>query len=120
MRTALRKPDERGSTAMETNHPRPRRIPAAPRFPLLAASLAAAAVIGLGSACTVQDAQCSSGEYPVASVGSSSGGACVKNGEDPPKGYVRYPEGKVPEHVDDKWDTYWQNHTLDADGREMP
>src|SRR4051812_4012826 len=113
MRTALRKPDERGSTAMETNHLRPRRIPAAPRFPLLAASLAAAAVIGLGSACTVQDAQCSSGEYPVASVGSSSGGACVKNGEDPPndRPYVRYPEGKVPEHVDDKWDTYWQNHT---------
>ena len=34
----------------------------------------------------------------------------------PPSGYARYPKGKVPKHVDDKWDTYWQTHTVDAKG----
>lgn len=105
---------------MDSNHPRRPRIPAAPRLTLLALSLAGATLVGLTSACTLQDAQCSSGEYPVASVGSSSGGACVSDDEDPPKGFVRYPKGKVPQHVDDKWDKYWQNHTLDEHGNESP
>ena len=46
----------------------------------------------------------------------SSGGACVKNGDTPPSGYTRYPKGKVPQHVGDKWDTYWETHTVDAKG----
>jgi len=73
---------------------------------------------GLLSACSfsVADAMCSSGEYPVLAVGSTMGGACVKNGDNPPSGYTRYPKGKVPQHVDDKWDTYWRTHTVDAKG----
>ncbi|CAM5440748.1 Lipoprotein OS=Streptomyces tendae OX=1932 GN=GUR47_05425 PE=4 SV=1 [Streptomyces tendae] len=46
----------------------------------------------------------------------------MPNGEEPPQGYTRYPEGKVPEHVGDKWDTYWQTHTVDEHGKvvEVP
>lgn len=65
--------------------------------------------------CSMEDAQCGGGEYPVLTVG-STGGACVTNGEEPPKGYVRYPEGKVPEHVGDKWDEYWSTHTINEKG----
>ncbi len=36
--------------------------------------------------------------------------------EQPPSGYVRYPEGKVPEHIGDEWDTYWSTRTIDANG----
>ncbi|MEU6854316.1 hypothetical protein ABZ901_30845 [Actinacidiphila alni] len=103
---------------MNGNHPRRPRIPGPPRPALLALALAGAVLAGLTSACSFQDAQCSGGEYPVASIGSSSGGACVSDDEDPPKGFVRYPKGKVPKHVDDKWDKYWQKHTLDANGHE--
>ncbi|MCW8220887.1 hypothetical protein H5I60_30870, partial [Streptomyces griseolus] len=39
--------------------------------------------------------------------------------EEPPKGYARYPEGKEPKHVDDTWDTYWQTHTVDENGRTV-
>jgi hypothetical protein len=49
-------------------------------------------------------------------VGSTAGGACVKNGLAPPSGYARYPKGKMPQHVGDKWDTYWETHTVDAKG----
>jgi hypothetical protein len=31
---------------------------------------------------------------------------------------VKYPEGKVPEYVDDEWDLYWNEHKLDENGRE--
>ncbi|MFC4036300.1 SCO0607 family lipoprotein [Streptomyces polygonati] len=80
--------------------------------------LTAAALTGLSTACDtdVRDHMCMSNEYPVAAVGSSLGGACVTNGQQPPAGYVRYPKGQVPLHVDDTWDTYWQSHTLDAHG----
>ena len=73
---------------------------------------------GLLSACSfsMEDAMCGSGEYPVLAVDSTSGGACVKNGDTPPSGYTRYPKGKVPQHVGDKWDTYWETHTVDAKG----
>ncbi|WP_427920770.1 SCO0607 family lipoprotein [Streptomyces sp. cg40] len=73
---------------------------------------------GLLSACSFStaDAMCSSGEYPVLVPGSTMRGACVTNGDAPPSGYVRYPKGKVPQHVDDKWDTYWQTHTVDTKG----
>ncbi|MFD9292532.1 SCO0607 family lipoprotein [Streptomyces sp. NPDC060030] len=58
---------------------------------------------------------CSDGEYPVLSVG-GTGSACVPDAEEPPSGFTRYPEGKVPQQVDDKWDVYWDTHTLDEDG----
>ncbi|NJQ01782.1 hypothetical protein HCK00_14885 [Streptomyces sp. PLAI1-29] len=67
------------------------------------------------SACSVRDAICSDGEYPVHSIG-GTGRACVSEDEEPPKEYVRYPEGKTPKMVDDKWDIYWRTHTLDKDG----
>ncbi|ANS65803.1 lipoprotein [Streptomyces lincolnensis] len=46
-----------------------------------------------------------------------TGSACVSDDEKPPKGYTRYPEGKEPEHVDDKWDVYWRTHTVDENGK---
>ncbi|MFJ7491174.1 SCO0607 family lipoprotein [Streptomyces sp. NPDC097727] len=84
-------------------------------------ALASATVAVLTTGCSLEDAICGGGEYPVMTVG-STGSACVPDGEDPPKGYVRYPEGKVPEHVDDKWDTYWRTHSVDRNGRiiEVP
>ncbi|MBL1082280.1 hypothetical protein JK359_09840 [Streptomyces actinomycinicus] len=58
---------------------------------------------------------CSSGEYPVLTV-NGTGSACVSDGDKPSPGFVRYPKGKVPQQVDDKWDVYWRTHTLDKDG----
>jgi hypothetical protein len=63
-----------------------------------------------------REAVCWGGEYPVLSVG-GTGSACVPDAEQPPSGFARYPEGKVPEQVDDKWDVYWDTHTLDANGK---
>ncbi|WP_411757415.1 SCO0607 family lipoprotein [Streptomyces venezuelae] len=83
---------------------------------LAALALAGAAAAAVLTGCSTQDAICGGGEYPVLHVG-SSGSACQPDGEEPPKGYARYPEGKVPEHVDDKWDKYWSDHTLDSDGK---
>lgn len=78
-----------------------------------------AALVLTFSGCSIQDAICGGEEYPVLNVG-STGSACVPKGEEPPKGYVRYPEGKVPEQVGDKWDEYWQDHTVDKDGKVVP
>lgn len=76
-------------------------------------------LVGLSAAlltgCAIEEASCRGGEYPVLAVG-SGGSACVPNGEKPPAGYARYPEGKVPEHVGDKWDDYWSTRTLDENG----
>ncbi|WP_328564322.1 SCO0607 family lipoprotein [Streptomyces coelicoflavus] len=80
---------------------------------LVLAGVAAAAVL---TGCSMEEAVCGGGEYPVLSVG-GTGSACVPNGEEPPDGYTRYPEGRVPEHVGDKWDTYWQTHTVDENGK---
>ncbi|WP_250008239.1 SCO0607 family lipoprotein [Actinoplanes sp. M2I2] len=87
------------------------------RMPFLLATVALAA--GLTAGCSIRDAICSSGEYPVAAVDSLTGRACVADGEQPPTGYVRFPEGKVPEHVGDEWDTYWGEHKLDENGNEV-
>ncbi|MFF2011920.1 SCO0607 family lipoprotein [Streptomyces sp. NPDC058195] len=78
-------------------------------------ALAAVAVAALTTGCSMEDAICGGGEYPVMTVG-GTGSACQPDGEAPPKGYVRYPEGKVPAHVDDKWDLYWRTHTVDKKG----
>ncbi|MEE1845064.1 SCO0607 family lipoprotein [Streptomyces sp. NPDC093108] len=84
-------------------------------------ALAAVTVAALATGCSMEDASCGGGEYPVMTIG-GTGSACVPDHEDPPKGYVRYPKGKVPEHVDDKWDVYWRTHSVDKDGRiiEVP
>ncbi|MFD9006459.1 SCO0607 family lipoprotein [Streptomyces sp. NPDC059582] len=82
-----------------------------------AALVGAAAVVALTgcSGLEYQEAICSSGEYPVLTV-NGTGSACTANDEKPPSGYTRYPKGKVPQQVGDKWDVYWDTHTLDEDG----
>ncbi|MEU7576165.1 hypothetical protein AB0B50_00965 [Streptomyces sp. NPDC041068] len=85
----------------------------------------AGATVAVLTSCSVQDAICGGGEYPVLAVGSSGsacipkGDACVPKGEEPPEGYACYPQGKVPERVGDKWDEYWNTHTIDKDGRTV-
>lgn len=101
--TRLRRPSTAGS----------RRRPSASTAGLLLASVTFAL---LTTGCSLQEATCGGGEYPVLAV-DSTGSACVPKGEEPPEGFVRYPEGKVPEHVGDKWDTYWNTRTLDGNGR---
>jgi hypothetical protein len=81
--------------------------------------LACAAGFCTVSGCGFREAICSSGEYPVAAVRSTTGRACVADGQAPPSGYVRFPAGKIPEHVDDEWDRYWGEHMLDQNGREV-
>ncbi|MFH8974441.1 SCO0607 family lipoprotein [Streptomyces sp. NPDC017890] len=87
--------------------------------PGLAPACAAAAAILTG--CSTEQATCGGGEYPVMTIG-STGSACVPDGEEPPEGCTRYPQGKVPEHVGDTWDTYWRTHTVDRTGKvvEVP
>jgi hypothetical protein len=82
---------------------------------VLASTVAALALTGCAG-WEYQENICSSGEYPVLSVG-STGSACVSDEEQPSAGYARYPEGKVPQEVGDKWDVYWETHTLDEDGK---
>ena len=67
-----------------------------------------------------EDAVCGSDAYPVKAVGNTTGRTCVPEGEDPPAGYVRYPEGKVPERVGDKWDEYWSTKVVDEQGNVVP
>ncbi|MGW4516205.1 SCO0607 family lipoprotein [Streptomyces sp. NPDC004393] len=89
------------------------------RLRAAAAALAGSAALVALTGCSsfeFQEDVCSGGEYPVLTV-NGSGSACVSDGEQPPAGFVRYPEGKVPRQVDDKWDVYWRTHTLDEDGR---
>lgn len=91
-----------------------RRLLVRPVRILAMASATVALLVVTG--CSTEDASCGGGEYPVMTVG-DTGSACVPNGEEPPKGYTRYPEGKVPEHVGDKWDKYWETHTVDENGK---
>jgi hypothetical protein len=80
---------------------------------VVVAALAGPLLIG---GCSFQDAICRGGEYPVKAVGNATGRACVADGKEPPDGYVRYPAGKVPKHVDDKWDKYWSDKIVDKNG----
>lgn len=82
--------------------------------PLAAAALLLAALTGC-SGLEFKDAVCGNDAYPVLAV-NSTGSDCTPKGEEPAPGYARYPEGKVPKHVDDKWDVYWRTHTLDEKG----
>ncbi|AJF69522.1 SCO0607 family lipoprotein [Streptomyces vietnamensis] len=92
------------------------RRPGRVRF-VAAALVGAGAVVALTGCAGIeyQEDICSSGEYPAMSVG-ATGSVCVSDKEKPPAGFVRYPEGKVPQQVGDKWDVYWDTHTLDKDG----
>ncbi|MFF2330079.1 MULTISPECIES: SCO0607 family lipoprotein [unclassified Streptomyces] len=98
------------------HHVRPASGGRRPSRSAVGLALASVAVALLTAGCSTEDAVCSDGEYPVLTVG-STGSACVSNDEEPPKGYTRYPEGKVPKHVDDKWYTYWETHTVDENGK---
>jgi hypothetical protein len=79
---------------------------------LTVAGLSGALLVG----CIGRDRICRSGEYPVKHVGTTTGRTCVPDGEEPPAGYVKYPAGKVPEYVDDKWDKYWSTVIVDDQG----
>jgi len=80
---------------------------------------AGVAAIFLAGGCGYEETMCSPGNYPVKAVHGFTGGTCVPDGEAPPAGYVRYPEGKVPKIVGDNWHRYWHEHMLDGNGREL-
>ncbi|MFJ7300071.1 SCO0607 family lipoprotein [Streptomyces sp. NPDC099088] len=80
------------------------------------AGTAAAAVLTGCAGFGYQENICGNGEYPALSVG-GTGSACFSDKEEPSDGYARYPAGKVPQQVDDKWDVYWRTHTLDKHGK---
>ena len=54
--------------------------------------------------------------YTLKSTAGSTERTCAPAGQEPPAGYVRYPDGQVPRHVGDKWDKYWQTHVIDRSG----
>ena len=59
------------------------------------------AVLSVGG-CAARERVCGSDDYPVRTVDTTDGGlACAPDGEEPPPGYERFPEGEVPEYVDD-------------------
>ncbi|WP_411107723.1 SCO0607 family lipoprotein [Streptomyces sp. cmx-4-9] len=98
---------------------RPRRRPCtgsrgAVRTPLTAAAVLAVTAAAAVAGCSIQEAVCRGGEYPVMTVG-DTGSACVPDGEEPSEGYTRHPEGKLPRTVDDTWDRYWRTHTHTLD-----
>ncbi|WP_432967510.1 SCO0607 family lipoprotein [Dactylosporangium sp. CA-233914] len=68
------------------------------------------------AACDMRERVCRDGEYPVKAVGNRTGAACVAKGLEPPAGYVRYPSGQEPVHVDDEWHRYWQTKVVDEHG----
>jgi hypothetical protein len=78
-------------------------------------ALAGIATAFLATGCDMRGTVCRSEEYPVLHVG-DHGAACQTKGKEPPPGYVRYPEGKVPKHPDDEWDRYWRTHIVDSNG----
>lgn len=89
------------------------------RVRVVAAGLVSAAAFGMLTGCAgfeYKEDICSHGEYPTLAVG-GTGRACFSDEEEPSAGYARYPAGKVPKQVDDKWDVYWNTHTLDKDGK---
>jgi hypothetical protein len=83
------------------------------RFALVSALVAVNLALG---GCSTREHICSDGQYPVKAVGNKTGRTCVADGKDPPAGYVRYPAGKVPTYVDDKWDKYWRTVVVDENG----
>lgn len=97
-------------------HTQPPAVAGRWRRPVLGALAVGCLTMAVLTGCSSEDAICGGGEYPVLAVG-SSGRTCAPNDQEPPKGYVRFPQGKVPEHVGDTWDTYWNTHTVDGSGK---
>jgi hypothetical protein len=85
---------------------------------MMLGATALAATMAAGG-CSWNESICGGGQYPVSAVG-STGRDCAPEGEEPPAGYVRYPEGKVPKHVGDEWDVYWDTHIIDETGAIVP
>jgi len=75
-----------------------------------------AGVVLIAGGCSIRERICSSGQYPVKAVGNKTGRTCVPDGQDPPAGYVRYPDDKMPQYVDDNWDQYWKTVVVDENG----
>jgi hypothetical protein len=69
---------------------------------------------------SITEKYCGGGEYPAIAVGPLGGNACFPDGQEPDRGYRRYPEGKVPETVGDKWDIFWRTHGVDEKGTIIP
>jgi hypothetical protein len=78
--------------------------------------LPGALVAALLAGCSWHEQICRSGEYPAKAVGNTTGRTCVQKGQNPPAGYVRYPSGKEPKYVGDKWDKYWSTVVVDEHG----
>ncbi|MER6994409.1 hypothetical protein [Streptomyces sp. NPDC000410] len=93
----------------------PQSRPTLPRL-TLAGVVTALLLTGCGGH---QERVCLPDHYPVAAV-NDTGSDCVADGEEPSEGWARYPQGKVPEHVGDKWDRYWSDKTVDENGRTVP
>jgi len=54
--------------------------------------------------CSYREKMCAQDEYVVyATEYPDSGRNCVQNGEEPPQGYQRYPEGRVPHLVEEDY-----------------
>ncbi|MEU2058973.1 hypothetical protein [Streptomyces sp. NPDC013455] len=90
------------------------------RTPLLLLALAGGIAASLLTGCAEwRERVCQAGQDPVLAV-NDSGGDCVPEGEEPAPGWARHPRGKVPVYLDDEWDRYWSDKTLDAKGRIVP
>ncbi|WP_161952565.1 SCO0607 family lipoprotein [Actinoplanes sp. TFC3] len=85
------------------------------RISIVLATVGMAGVVVTGG-CSIVENICGDGEYPAIAVGPEGGSACFPDGQEPAAPYVRYPEGKVPQQVDDKWDVYWRTHGVDEHG----
>jgi hypothetical protein len=81
---------------------------------IAAMTLAVIATTLLAAGCG-SDAICGSDDYPVIQI-NGPGSACQSKGTDPSPGFARYPSGKEPKHVDDEWDVFWRNHTVNQAG----
>jgi len=90
------------------------------RSTLTRTALVAALGLTLLTTGCLEDAICGSDDYPVKAVGNTTGQDCVPAGQEPPAGYVRYPEGKEPKRVGDKWDEYWSTVVVDERGNIVP
>jgi hypothetical protein len=82
----------------------------------VAAAGSVAAALALTGGCLGRERICRGGEHPVKAVGNATGRTCVTDGQPPPSGYVPYPAGKEPVHVDDEWDRYWRTVVVDEHG----
>jgi hypothetical protein len=86
------------------------------RVAVCSLSLLGAAAL-LGCAGPMADHICEVGQYPVKTVGVTTGGACQQDGTPPSAGYVSYPQGEAPQYVGDKWDNFWSSVVVNGRGQ---